>query len=166
MNNMKRKVMSGKKFLSFILDSETYCLEIIRVKELLGLTSITAIPQTPDFIKGVINLRGQIIPIIDLRLKFGLPFLKYDKRTSVIVIELDFDGELILMGIVVDSITEVIGVEDENIKKIPYINAKIKSDFIKGVANTEDGIIILLDISKVLSEDEFVIIKNAENIEK
>lgn len=159
MEMTKRKVMTGTRFLSFTLDNEVYCIEIMRVKELMGLSSITHLPQTPQYIKGVINLRGQIIPIIDMRIKFGLDFQEYNKRTSVIVVEMEYDDDVMLMGLVVDSITEVIGIQEENIKKIPYINAKIKSEFIKGVANTQNGMEIVLDINKVLSEDEFVVLK-------
>lgn len=163
MEMAKRKVMTGTRFLSFILDNETYCIEIMKVKELMGLSGITHIPQTPPFVKGVINLRGQIIPVIDLRLKFGLEFVEYNKRTSVIVVEMSYEGDIMLMGVVADSISEVIGITDETIKKVPYINSKIKSEFIKGIANDACGIKIILDIEKILSEDEFVILKEAQD---
>ncbi len=163
MEMAKRKVMTGTRFLSFILDNETYCIEIMKVKELMGLSGITHIPQTPAFVKGVINLRGQIIPVIDLRLKFGLAFVEYNKRTSVIVVEMSYEGDIMLMGVVADSISEVIGITDETIKKVPYINSKIKSEFIKGIANDACGIKIILDIEKILSEDEFVILKEAQD---
>lgn len=164
MEMTKRKVMTGTRFLSFTLDNETYCIGIKKVKELMGISEITHIPQTPKYIRGVINLRGQIIPIIDLRTKFGLPFLDYNKRTCVIVVEIDYEDDIALMGIVVDTITEVIGILEDNIKKMPYINAKIKSDFITGISNAQDGIKIILDINKVLSEDELALIKGIETI--
>lgn len=165
MEMAKRKVITGERFLSFSLEGEEYCLEIMKVKELLGLTDITHIPQTPPFIKGVINLRGQIIPIVDLRLKFGMSAKAYDKRTTIIVVEVNFEGDLILMGILVDTISEVIGIPEDKFNKVPYINSKIHSDFIKGIANMPNGIKIVLDIGKILSEDEFVTIKSIEKKE-
>jgi purine-binding chemotaxis protein CheW len=159
MEMIRRKTLTGVRFLSFVVCGEEYCIDILLIREIMGMTEITYIPQTPDFIKGVINLRGKIIPIIDLRLKFDLPFKEYTARTCIIVVELIFDGEQTLMGIVVDSIQEVISIPEEKISKVPYINAKIKSEYITGIAETGDTIKILLDINKVLTEEEFVLLK-------
>jgi len=155
----RRKLMTGPRYLNFVLDEESYGIEIKKVKELMGMTTITPIPQTPAFIRGFINLRGQIIPIIDLRLKFSLEFREYTKRTSIIVVEVMFGGELLLMGLVVDAIRDVASVPDERIISVPYINAKIRSEYIIGVANLEAGTMILLDVVKILNQDEFVQIK-------
>lgn len=159
----KRKTLTGSRFLSFVLNEEEYCIEILKIKEIMGMTSITSIPQTPDFIKGVINLRGQIIPIIDLRLKFGIQYKEYTDRTCIVVVELDYNQEITLMGIVVDSIQEVINLPEDKISKVPYINAKIKSEYIEGIAESGDTIKIVLDITKVISEEEFVLIKDIDN---
>jgi len=153
MEMTKRKLLIGARFLSFQLENENYCIEILKVRELMGMSDITPLPQTPPYIRGVINLRGQIIPIIDLRLKFGLPFKAYTKRTSIIVGEIDM-GEKILMGLVVDSIQDVVSVPEEKIAHLPYVNAKIKADYIKGVATTQDGIKIVLDVEKILNDNE------------
>src|SRR5512138_69685 len=102
MENSRRKTMTGSRYINFSIGNESYCMEILKVRELMGMTDITPLPQTPAFIRGVINLRGQIIPIVDLRLKFGLQFRDYTKRTSIIVCEVDC-GEKVLMGLVVDS---------------------------------------------------------------
>jgi purine-binding chemotaxis protein CheW len=153
MEMTKRKLLSGARFLSFKLENENYCIEILKVKELMGMSEITPLPQTPPYIRGVINLRGQIIPIIDLRLKFGLPFQEYSKRTSIIVGEIDI-GEKVLMGLVVDSIQEVVSVPEDKIAHLPYVNAKVKADYIKGVATTQDGIKIVLDVEKILNDSE------------
>jgi purine-binding chemotaxis protein CheW len=158
----KRKTLTGSRYLSFVLNDEEYCIEILKIKEIMGMTDVTAIPQTPTFIKGVINLRGQIIPIIDLRLKFEMPYKDYTDRTCIVVVELKYDDELTLMGIVVDSIQEVINVPEEKISKVPYINAKIKSEYINGIADTGETIKIVLDITKVISEEEFVLIKDLD----
>ncbi len=158
----KRKALTGSRFLSFVLNDEEYCIEILKIKEIMGMTEITSIPQTPDFIKGVINLRGTIVPIIDLRLKFDMQFNDYTDRTCIVVVELSYDGELTLMGIVVDSIQEVINIPEEKISKVPYINAKIKSEYIEGIAEAGKTIKIVLNITKVLTEEEFVMIKDID----
>ncbi|MCK4797579.1 MAG: purine-binding chemotaxis protein CheW [Spirochaetes bacterium] len=162
MDVTKRKTLMGERFLSFILNEEEYCIEILRIKEIMGMTDITEIPQTPDFIKGVINLRGQIIPIIDLRVKFEMPSTEYTDRTCIIVAEMTYEDEMTLMGIVIDSIQEVINIPQEKISKVPYINAKIKSEYIEGIAETGETIKIILDIKKVLTEEEFVLIKKID----
>ena len=149
----------GERYLSFVIDKENYCIDILTVKELLGMTNITPLPKTESFIKGVINLRGQIIPIIDLRLKFGLDEIEYTKQTGIIIVEVSFTGETMLMGIIVDRILEVINISDDNISKISYINARIKSEYIRGIANTEDGIKIILDVLKILNSDELSLMK-------
>jgi purine-binding chemotaxis protein CheW len=158
MEMARRKLLIGARFLSFTLGSEAYCMEILKVKELMGMTEITPLPQTPEYIRGVINLRGQIIPIIDMRLKFGLPPEAYSKRTCIIVVELDYQGESMLMGLVVDSIQEVISIPEDKISKIPFINAKVRAEYIKGVANTAEGIKLILDVVKILSDDELAAI--------
>ncbi len=162
MEAKERKNLSGLRYLSFILDEEEYCIDIIKIKEIMGMIEITKIPKTPNFIKGVINLRGQIIPIIDLRLKFEIPEIPYTDRTCIIVVELFYENELTLMGLVVDKIREVINIQDERITKIPYINLKINSDYISGMAEINDRIIVILDITKVLTEEEFVIIREID----
>ncbi len=159
----KRKLLSGARFLSFVLENESYCMDILKVKELMGMSDITPIPQTPVYIKGVINLRGQIIPIIDLRLKFGFQGKDYTKRTSIIVVELQVDGDNMYIGVIVDVIEEVLNISEEKISKVPYITSKIKAEYIKGIAETTDGIKVVLDIEKVLSEDDFVILKDVKN---
>lgn len=161
MEMTKRKLLNGARFLSFTVDSENYCIDILKVKELMGMTTITPLPRTPQFIRGVINLRGQIIPIIDLRLKFGLSFQEYTKRTCIIVVEVSYDGENILMGLVVDAIQEVVSIPEDKMSKIPYINAKIRSEYIKGIADTPEGMKIILDVLKVLSDEELAAVKDS-----
>ena len=155
----RKKMAIGERYLSFIIDKENYCIDILTVKELLGMTNITPLPKTDNYIKGVINLRGQIIPIIDLRLKFGIEEIAYTKQTGIIIVEISFSGETMLMGIIVDRILEVINIADDNISKISYINSRIKAEYIRGIANTEDGIKIILDVLKILNSDELSLMK-------
>jgi purine-binding chemotaxis protein CheW len=164
MEMTKRKLLNGARFLSFTLDGENYCMDILKVKELMGMTAVTPLPRTPAFIRGVINLRGQIIPVIDLRLKFGLKFRDYTKRTCIIVVEVVYSGENVLMGLVVDSIQDVVSIPDEKLSKIPYINARIKSEYIRGVADTPEGMKIVLDVLKVLSDEELTIVKDTTEV--
>ncbi|HPY52380.1 MAG: chemotaxis protein CheW [Spirochaetota bacterium] len=159
MENTRKKMSVGERYLSFVIDNENYCIDILKVKELLGMTTITPLPKTDNFIKGVINLRGQIIPIIDLRLKFGLEEIPYTKQTGIIIVEVSFSGEGMLMGIIVDRILEVINITEDNISKISYLNARIKAEYIRGIANTEDGIKIILDVLKILNSDELSLMK-------
>jgi purine-binding chemotaxis protein CheW len=159
MEKTRKKMSVGERYLSFVIDNENYCIDILKVKELLGMTTITPLPKTDNFIKGVINLRGQIIPIIDLRLKFGLEEIPYTKQTGIIIVEVSFSGEGMLMGIIVDRILEVINITEDNISKISYLNARIKAEYIRGIANTEDGIKIILDVLKILNSDELSLMR-------
>jgi purine-binding chemotaxis protein CheW len=162
----KRKTLTGSRFLSFVLNEEEYGIEILKIKEIMGMTDITVIPQTPSFIKGVINLRGQIIPIIDLRIKFDMLAQSYTDRTCIVVVELEYQNDITLMGVVVDTIQEVINIPEDKITRIPYINSKVKSDYIKGIAETGETIKIILDITKVLTEEEFVALKKMEVLDR
>ncbi len=159
----KRKTMTGSRYLSFVLDEEEYCIDILKIKEIMGMTDITKIPQTPNFIKGVINLRGQIIPIIDLRIKFDLKSRDYTERTCIIVVEIPFEDQITLMGLIVDKIQEVINIPVEKISNVPYINTKIKSEYIEGIAEAEESIKIILNITKVLTQEEFILINKLED---
>jgi len=152
----KRQINRGRKFLSFFICAEEYCIAIDYVKEIMGLPEITRLPQTPDFIIGVINLRGVIMPVIDMRKKLNLPWESYGPKACVIVIEFDFEGTETRMGIIVDETNEVVAIPAELISRIPYVNSKIRSEYIEGIAEMDEKIKIILDISKVLKDEEFV----------
>ena len=143
------------KFLTFALCGEEYGVEILKVKEIIGIMNITPVPQTPSFVKGVINLRGKVIPVIDLRLKFGMEKQDYDERTCIIVIDIpDGTGKRIVMGIVVDSVSEVLTIRNEDIEDTPAFGARMNTGFIMGMAKVKGAVKILLDIDKVLAADE------------
>ena len=120
------------------------------VREIIGIMEITTVPQTPDFMKGVINLRGKVIPVVDLRLKFGMDEIDHTKETCVIVVEVHDT----LMGIVVDTVSEVIDIKAEDIEPAPSFGSKISTDFILGMGKIKDKVKILLDIFKVLTDEE------------
>lgn len=145
------------KYLTFILDNEEYGLEILKVREIIGVMVITSVPQTPDFIKGVINLRGKVIPVVDLRLKFGMKEMEYSKETCIIVV----DVQGLLMGIVVDTVSEVMDITDSEIEPPPAFGSKVKTDFILGMGKFKEKVKILLDIAKILSTEEVAILEEA-----
>lgn len=159
MKSFNNKVQAADRYLSFCLMDEEYCIEILKVKEIMAMVNITKIPQTPPFIQGVINLRGDIVPIIDLRLRFEMDFKEYTERTTIIIVELDYKEQKTLLGIAVDAIREVIIIPEERRSAVPYINSRIKSDYIKGIAELNNTIRIMLDIDMILSEEEKAVIK-------
>jgi purine-binding chemotaxis protein CheW len=149
------------KYLTFSLAGEEYGIEILKVKEIIGMMPITTVPRTPDFIKGVINLRGKVIPVVDLRLKFGMEKIAYNERTCIIVVEIKGKGESVLIGIVVDAVSEVLNIKGNDIEDTPAFGTRVDTDYILGMAKTNGGVKILLDIDKVLSEEEFSVLDRA-----
>ncbi|MHC4267415.1 MAG: chemotaxis protein CheW [Planctomycetota bacterium] len=150
----KTKVTEGK-FLTFVLNDEVYGIEILKVREIIGLMDITTVPQTPDYMKGVINLRGKVIPVIDLRLKFSMPEEDHTQETCTIVVEVDNTS----IGIIVDRVSEVMEIKGDEIEAAPQFGQGIDTDFIMGLGKTKETIVILLDIAKVLSAEEIEVVK-------
>ncbi len=142
------------KYLTFTLAEEEYGIGILKVKEIIGMITITSVPQTPEHVKGVINLRGKVIPVIDLRLKFGLPAMDYTERTCIIVIEITKDNGHILLGILVDSVSEVLNIKGGDIEDTPNFGTRLNTDYILGMAKAGGKIKILLDIDKVMNADD------------
>jgi len=157
--NQAVKVMGDRegKYLTFSLAGEEYGIGILKVKEIIGMMTITIVPQTPDYIKGVINLRGKVIPVIDLRAKFSIQQAEYTERTCIIVVEISAKGRTILMGIVVDSVSEVLNIKSADIEETPAFGTKLNTEFILGLAKVGGGIKILLDIDSVLSVEEAIL---------
>jgi purine-binding chemotaxis protein CheW len=150
------KVMGKRegKYLTFTLAEEEYGIGILKIKEIIGMLPITSVPQTPEFVKGVINLRGKVIPVIDLRLRFGIGEIDYTERTCIIVVEIASQAGTVQIGIVVDSVSEVLNVKGDDIADTPTFGTKLDTEYILGMAKMEGGVKILLDIDKVLSADE------------
>ncbi len=144
------------KYLTFSLAGEEYGIGILKIKEIIGMMPITPVPQTPEFVKGVINLRGKVIPVLDLRLKFDMEAMDFTERTCIIVVEIDGASGTMLIGIVVDAVSEVLHINDENIQETPAFGTDLNTDYILGMARMEGGVKILLDIDRVLSTDEMV----------
>ena len=148
------------KYLTFTMAEEDYGIGILKIKEIIGMQDITSVPQTPEFVKGVINLRGKVIPVIDLRLKFCMEATEYDERTCIIVVEIEGEANIVQIGIVVDSVSEVLNIKGEEIEDSPTFGTKLDTDYILGMAKMEGGVRILLDIDKVLSAEDLVRIHN------
>ncbi len=157
------KAIAGKddKYLTCTLADEEYGIGILKIKEIIGMMSITTVPQTPGFVKGVINLRGKVIPVIDLRLRFGMDAIDYSERTCIIVVEIEGSSGTVQIGIVVDAVSEVLNVNAEDIEETPTFGAKLNTDYILGMAKMEGGVKILLDIDRVLSGEEIELLEKA-----
>ncbi len=142
------------KYLTFVLGDEEYGIDITRVKEIIGVMAVTHIPRTPPFIKGVINLRGKVIPVIDLRLKFGMPEISHTRETVFIVVEVS--GALV--GIVVDTVREVLNIHGTDIEPSPQFGSRLNTDFILGMGKVQGKVKILLDIEKALTAEDTAIL--------
>ena len=157
------KAMADKegKYLTFTLSEEEYGIGILKIKEIIGMLPITSVPQTPEFVKGVINLRGKVIPVMDLRLRFGMPSIDYSERTCIIVVEIGGQVGTIPAGLVVDAVSEVLNIKGDDIEKTPTFGTKLNTDYILGMAKMEGGVKILLDIDQVLSSAELSLLEAA-----
>jgi purine-binding chemotaxis protein CheW len=149
------------KYLTFSLAREEYGIGIRKIKEIIGLLPITTVPRTPAFVKGVINLRGKVIPVVDLRLRFEMEEIAYRERTCIIVVEIAAPGGAIPMGIVVDSVSEVLNIKQGEIEDTPTFGSRLDTEYILGMAKMSGGVKILLDIDKVLSPEEVSLLQEA-----
>lgn len=147
---ISKTVSHEGKYLTFVLCGEEYGIEILKVREIIGIMNITPVPQTPDHIKGVINLRGKVIPVIDLRLKFGFQQAEYTKETCIIVVEV----RNVLTGIIVDTVSEVLDVSSKELESSPDFGNGVNTDIFLGMAKIKNKVKILLDIDKVLCAEE------------
>jgi purine-binding chemotaxis protein CheW len=147
------------QYLSFNLDDEVFALDISKVREVLEYTTVTKVPQTPAFMKGVINLRGSVVPVIDMRLKFGMSVTEKTINTCVIIVEINLDGNTTVLGAMADSVQEVFELEDDQIEPAPEIGTRLKTEFIKGMGKRDDSFIIILDIDKVFSSEEVAMVQ-------
>lgn len=149
------------KYLTFSLGGEEYGIGILKIKEIIGVMKITPVPQTPASVKGVINLRGKVIPVIDLRTRFGMDTAEYTERTCIIVVEIGVQGRRLQIGIVVDSVSEVTNFKGADIEDTPAFGTTIKTDYILGMAKSGGSVKILLDIDRVLSTEEYSYLESA-----
>ena len=156
--------METTQYLTYKLDQETFALDISKVREVLDFTAITKVPRMPDFMRGVINLRGSVVPVVDLKLKFGMPRTETSVNTCIIISEVTVDGESAILGALADSVQEVMDLDAEHISAPPKIGTNLKTDFIKGMGRYNDQFIIILDIDKVFSVSELAQVQVSQNM--
>jgi purine-binding chemotaxis protein CheW len=142
------------QYLTFKLGEEMFALDIAKVREVLDFTTVTKVPRMPDFMRGVINLRGSVIPVVDLRVKFGMAVSETTVNTCIIISEVTVDGDTTVLGALADSVQEVLDIERANIAPAPRIGTKLRTDFIKGIGKQNDRFVIILDIERVFSSNE------------
>ncbi|WP_306547945.1 chemotaxis protein CheW [Desulfobulbus sp.] len=142
------------QYLTFKLAEEIFAFDVAKVREILELTSITKVPQTPEFMRGVINLRGSVVPVIDLRLNFGMQCTEQTVNTCIIVVEVNLTGEILVLGVLADSVQEVVEMEPDHIEPPPQLGTKLNTEFIKGMGKVENDFVMILDIDKVFSSEE------------
>ncbi len=152
-------VAEAMQYLTFKLDDEIFALDITKVREVLDFTAVTRVPRTPEFMRGVINLRGSVVPVVDLRRKFGMPRSEDTVNSCIIIAEVTVDGDRTVLGCLADSVQEVLDLETENIAPAPRIGRKLRTDFIKCMGKRGDRLLIILDIDRVFSSHELAAIE-------
>ncbi len=155
-------IADTRQYLTFQLGEEVFAIDVSNVREILEFTTVTKVPKTPDYMRGAINLRGSVVPVFDMRLKFGLPESEKTVNTCVVVVEVTLEGEAMVMGALVDSVSEVFELEPEQIEPPPRMGTQLNTDFIKGMGKKDDGFIIILDVNKVFSSDELLALHDGE----
>lgn len=150
------------QYLTFLLGSEMFAIDILGIKEIIEYGNLTSVPMMPEFIRGVINLRGAVVPVVDLSARFGRAASAVTRRSCIVIIEAESDGEKQDIGVVVDSVSEVLEIPAAEIEPAPSFGAKIRTDFIKGMGKVKEKFVIILDANKVLSVDEMAMLSGVE----
>jgi len=148
-------------YLSFCLADETFAINVKKVLEVLQLQKITKVPQTPEYVRGVINFRGEILPVIDTRLKFNMPEIEDNPRTIIIVLDLEVKGKEVKIGAIADAVKDVIDIKEVDIKDVPEMGSRYNTDFIYGMIRVEEEFVMILDIDKVFSVEEISIVRSS-----
>ena len=159
---MSEELKEVTQYLTFKLSDETFAVDVAQVREILDYTSITAVPRTPDFMRGVINLRGSVVPVVDLHLKFGMESKEKTVNTCIVVMEVNLNGETTILGTLVDSVQEVLDLEPEQIEPAPRIGVRLNMEFLRGMGKHGDEFIMILNIDKVFSVDELELVESTE----
>ncbi len=139
-----------ERYVTFMIGAEIYGVEVLQVREIIGMAQITHVPNSMDFMKGVINLRGSVVPVVDMRIKFRMDEREYDAFTVILIVEVREQ----LIGLIVDSVSDVVGIPVEGLQETPHFSANIETDYIKGIGNKDDQLIIILDVDLILSSEE------------
>lgn len=153
MSHERDVVTMAGKYLTFALGEEEYGLPVLKVREIIKMMDVTSVPQVPGHIRGVINLRGKVIPVIDLRLKFGLPALAASDQTCIVVVQVEIDARRVMLGIIVDRVSEVLNVVADEIERAPDFGERLDTQFMLGMAKVKGRVKILLDLDAILASD-------------
>jgi purine-binding chemotaxis protein CheW len=156
-----KEITEVRQYLTFKLGEEVFGLDVSKVREILEFTSITKVPRTPGFMRGVINLRGGVVPVVDMRVKFGMSATEKTVNTCIIVAEVELDGDTTVLGALVDSVQEVFELEPSQIEPAPRIGTKLNTEFIKGMGKRDERFIILLDVDKAFSAEELSLVRDS-----
>lgn len=149
-----KRIEVTRQYLTFTLGEVVFAVDVTNVREILEFTKITRVPGTPDFMRGIINLRGSVVPVIDMRLKFGMSETVKSIDTCIVVIEVSYEGEGLVIGVLTDSVREVFELEPENIEEPPRIGTELRTEFIKGMGKKTDSFVIILDVDRIFSVEE------------
>ncbi len=152
------------QYVTFSLGEELFGVEVTRAREILSVTPVTKVPQTPEYLLGVINLRGQVVPVVDMRLKLGLPVGEETEDTCVIVVEVQIDGESIIVGALADAVREVLEIRSDQIEPAPRLGTRLKTEFITGMGKVDEQFLILLNIDRVFSSEELAIVQDVGQV--
>jgi len=155
MNSVKEQAKREEReeleqYVTFLIGSETYGVEVLKVREIIGMTDITYVPNSLDFMRGVINLRGTVVPVVDMRKKFRIEEREYDSFTVILIVEI----KETLIGMIVDSVSDVIGLPVENIQDTPHFSANVDADYIKSIGKDGDDLVIVLEVDRILTSEE------------
>ena len=151
---MSKESTASHQFLTFCLGSEIFAVDVLQVKEILDLGNITRVPQMPEYMLGVINLRGSVVPVVDLRRKFGIASTAQHRDNCIVVLEVDFGGETTVVGALADAVQEVLDLQQDQIEPPPKMGLQLRTDFIRGMGKKDEQFVILLDIDQIFSSDE------------
>lgn len=158
---MAKESVESRQYVTFCLGEELFGVEVIRAREILDLVPVTKVPQTPEYLLGVINLRGQVVPVVDLRIKLGLPKARETRDSCIIVMEVQVDGEVLTVGGLADAVREVLELRDDQIEPAPRLGTKLKTEFIAGMGKIDEQFLILLEIDRVFSSAELTAVQEA-----
>jgi len=153
--------ISSQQYVTFSLGEELFGVEVTRTREILSLTPVTKVPQTPDYLLGVINLRGQVVPVVDMRLKLGLPAGDETEDTCIIVVDVQVDGEAITVGALADAVREVLDIRSDQIEPPPRLGSRLNTEFINGMGKIDEQFMILLNIDRIFNSEELAFVQDS-----
>ena len=159
------EITQSTQFLTFTLGEDVFAIDVTTTREIMDVCNVTRVPQTPDYMLGVINLRGSVVPVIDMRLKFGMDAVAQTRDSCIVVVEVDVDGDSVVVGAMADSVREVLDLEPSQIEPPPRIGTRLKTEFIKGMGSLDDRFVIILDINRVFSTQELALVQGVTDFD-